>query len=274
MNYLRSTSFHGLRTVLLAALLLTALASIALAQVPRNLSFQGVVRDPSGHWINGPASMVFALYDVPANGTALWLEPQTVMVDNGIFNVILGSVLAFPPALRFDRVYYIEVTVNGEVQSPRSQITSAAYAQSARRAELSPIVSAAASTEHMQVPPGQWANYSGAVVQVNCPDSGIVVVQALVHLVTDHGSAGRVHARFALDRGPTGDGGSVVYQSQFTLPPEWPHAGDIRRTIPVMHEFPVGPGPVSFYLNGSQQTLTDTWYEGAKLIATWYPPSN
>jgi len=115
------------RTFLSIALMLILAASLSLAQVPKTISYQGVLTDASGTVVpDGNYNLTFRLYDVATGGTALWAEGQLVAVSKGIFNVILGSVA--PLNLPFDKPYYLGVTVGaGTELSPRMPLTSSGY---------------------------------------------------------------------------------------------------------------------------------------------------
>ena len=115
------------RTFLSIALMLLLAASLSLAQVPKTISYQGVLTDASGTVVpDGNYNLTFKLYDVATGGTALWAEGQLVAVSKGIFNVILGSVA--PLNLPFDKPYYLGVAVGaGTELSPRIPLTSSGY---------------------------------------------------------------------------------------------------------------------------------------------------
>jgi len=115
------------RTFLSIALMLILAASLSLAQVPKTISYQGVLTDASGTVVpDGNYNLTFRLYDVATGGTALWAEGQLIAVSKGIFNVILGSVA--PLNLPFNKPYYLGVTVGaGTELSPRIALTGSAY---------------------------------------------------------------------------------------------------------------------------------------------------
>jgi len=115
------------RTFLSIALMLILAASLSLAQVPKTISYQGVLTDASGTVVpDGNYNLTFKLYDVATGGTALWAEGQLVAVSKGIFNVVLGSVA--PLNLPFNKPYYLGVTVGaGTELSPRIALTGSAY---------------------------------------------------------------------------------------------------------------------------------------------------
>jgi hypothetical protein len=74
--------------------------------------------------------MVFRLYDVPSGGTPLWeetwAETDAVLVTDGLFNVLLGSLSpGLPSAIQDQDQLYLGVTVgiDGEML-PRLQVGS------------------------------------------------------------------------------------------------------------------------------------------------------
>ena len=85
------------------------LVSISFAQIPKKLNYQGILTDDSGNPLTGSQTLTLKLYDVASGGTALWEETQSVTVDLGVFNVILGE--ATPLNLPFDEQYYLGITV-------------------------------------------------------------------------------------------------------------------------------------------------------------------
>ena len=108
--------------------IITALAMLTsvFAAVPRTMNYQGKLTNPSGVAIPGPVNIVFRIYNVATGGTALWTETHTgVSVNNGLFDVVLGSIT--PVNLAFDSPYWIEIVVGGETLSPRTPLTSVPY---------------------------------------------------------------------------------------------------------------------------------------------------
>ncbi len=120
------------RTILLTALLLMLAAQIAWGQIPRTISYQGVLTDAGGTVVtDGNYNLTFKLYDVSIGKSPLWSEGQSAAVNKGIFNVILGSVT--PLTLPFDKAYWLGVTVGGGSELiPRIPLTASAYSLNAR----------------------------------------------------------------------------------------------------------------------------------------------
>jgi hypothetical protein len=102
--------------------------------VPHLISYQGKLTDKNGKPLKGTYDISFRIYDVETDGNLLWEEThQEVTLEKGVFSVILGSVTNLD--LLFDKQYFLEIEVDGEVMSPRQKITSAGYAFRAESAE-------------------------------------------------------------------------------------------------------------------------------------------
>ncbi len=97
------------------------------AAIPRAINYQGRLTDSSGIPLTGAYDVTFKIYDAQTAGNLLWQETHAgVVVDKGLFNVVLGSVSGLNIA--FDRPYYLEIKVGNEVMVPRQQVTSSGYA--------------------------------------------------------------------------------------------------------------------------------------------------
>lgn len=117
-----------LRLVLVGAVVCLA-ADLAMAQsVPGLISYQGRLTDSGGAPVNGTVAMTFSLWD---GATQVWSESQAVGVDYGIYSVLLGDSVPLPEAVFADPSLFLEVTVGGETMSPRTPLTSVAYAMEA-----------------------------------------------------------------------------------------------------------------------------------------------
>ena len=120
--------------VFLMLLVLVSASLTAYAAVPHLINYQGKVTDTSGNSLNGSYNLTFRIYDAESAGNLIWEETQAgVVVDKGLFGILLGSVTALNIA--FDKPYFLEIKVGSEVMSPRQRITSAGYAIRAEVAE-------------------------------------------------------------------------------------------------------------------------------------------
>jgi hypothetical protein len=126
----RGTLSAGLVSIVL-------LANIACASIPQLISIQGRLTDAAGAPLTGSHNLTFLIYNASSDGSALWTEyhdgTNNVTVTNGVFNALLGSIVALN--LPFNESYWLEVVVNGETQSPRINFTSSAYAFRANKSE-------------------------------------------------------------------------------------------------------------------------------------------
>jgi len=106
------------------------LVSNASAEIPRVISYQGRISDEEGNPVaDGTYNMRFRIYDAETGGNLEWDSGvQSVALDGGIFNVLLGD--AGQPALdmEFAEEYWLVVTFNGVNQLPRQRLTSVGYA--------------------------------------------------------------------------------------------------------------------------------------------------
>jgi hypothetical protein len=105
-------------------------SSAALAQIPRTISFQGVLADASGRFVpDGPQRLTLRIYDSPAGASAIYSETHDVTVVRGVFNVIIGSQTPLPSSITFDRAYFLGISVGAEPElSPRTPMTAVPYA--------------------------------------------------------------------------------------------------------------------------------------------------
>src|SRR5947209_10300263 len=107
--------------IVLSALiaLLFALAGTALAQAPRQISYQGALVSGSTP-VSGVHHLNISLYDTALGGTPIYEESHLETVTNGIFNILIGSINPLPPTLTFDRQYFLGVSVDGDMElAPR-----------------------------------------------------------------------------------------------------------------------------------------------------------
>ncbi|MBC8235960.1 hypothetical protein H8E77_40965 [bacterium] len=121
------------RILVLSALLLVLTVQISWGSIPEKISYQGYLTDANGVAVpDSTYNLTFKIYLLGAP-TEIWSETHSsVVVINGIFNVILGSVESLT-SLDFEEEYELGVTVNdGPEMTPRKLLTAAAYSLSAR----------------------------------------------------------------------------------------------------------------------------------------------
>jgi hypothetical protein len=170
-----------------------ALASEAIA-VPVTTSFTARIEDGNGP-VNGLVNLNFKIYDAATAGTMVWEEMHTgVSANTGLVYVALGSIA--PTTNGLDQTVFtggarfLEVTVNGDIQSPRVPILSVPYAVRAATADalgsLAPadvslrthnhsgVYATASHTHPLTCTTVQASGAAGALVYANCA-AGYVV---------------------------------------------------------------------------------------------------
>ena len=106
------------------------------AQAPQLLNYQGKL-SMGGTPAADTFSMVFSIYSSATGTTALWSETQSVVVANGIFNVLLGSATPIPNSVftgSGERYLGIKVRVDPEM-TPRFRLASVPFAMRASEAD-------------------------------------------------------------------------------------------------------------------------------------------
>jgi hypothetical protein len=170
---------------LVLAVLLAAPSGITQAQIPRMLSYQGVLSDTLGNpKPDGQYTLTFRLYESSGGGSSLWSEQKTLPLKRGLFSTTLGDQSAFGTAVRFDRPYWLGLQIGTAPELvPRIVLTAAGYSLNAARAD---------TAQYAQSSGGQ-AYVDSARVAGTVPDNTITssniraghVVKALNGL-TDH----------------------------------------------------------------------------------------
>jgi hypothetical protein len=108
-------------------LLIFLAASILHAQ-PTTISYQGVLYRDYGATFSGSRNIRFDIFYSLTGGTSQWNETHyNVEISKGLFEVQLGSVIPFGN-LDFSRKLWLEITVQGDVLSPRIAFNASNYA--------------------------------------------------------------------------------------------------------------------------------------------------
>lgn len=105
------------------------------AQVPETISYQGILTDNLGEVVpNGEYTILFKIYNSEESTTVLWQETHTTDVNNGIINVIMGSIN--PLALPLDEAYWVGLTIGeSEELVPRLMLNPTMYSLKSKSTE-------------------------------------------------------------------------------------------------------------------------------------------
>ncbi len=115
-----------------ALAIITLFAFSSNAQIPQLINYQGMLTDATDNPINGSRVIQFRIYNSASGGTALWTETQTVAVNNGLFNVLLGSITPIPFSVFDGGDKYLALKVGSDAEmTPRKRLVSVGYAYTA-----------------------------------------------------------------------------------------------------------------------------------------------
>ncbi|HEY1100985.1 MAG TPA: hypothetical protein VGF99_18750 [Myxococcota bacterium] len=122
--------------------LITALALVAAAPalaIPDVVSWSARVDNDAGAF-DGTVSVTFTLFDAAEAGTSLWSESaaSAEVVDGDLVHE-LGSIEPLDDALLDRDNLFLQITMNGDVLSPRSALRAVPYAMRAHDAEVAEV---------------------------------------------------------------------------------------------------------------------------------------
>lgn len=179
----RKTSFY----IMLFLLVMSPVTAVQ-AEVPRTLGYQGFLTF-LGDTLNSDLPMDFEIFTAVTGGSSLWSETQNpVAVRDGYFSVSLGESTPIPNTLNFSDGYFLEITVDGQVLTPRQKLDSVPYAKVALGVESRASAPGTATDGSLYFDPtglGAFYGYDGdngwqeigAVDSVN-GEVGIIILDA------------------------------------------------------------------------------------------------
>ena len=121
----RNTVRSAIRSVLAWVVALALLAQPALAQVPELINYQSRLTNSAGLPLNGAQSLVFRVYDAETAGTLL---AETAAIPVTANQGLVSAKIPAAASLFSGPGRWLEVAVNGETLSPRTQLLSVPYA--------------------------------------------------------------------------------------------------------------------------------------------------
>jgi hypothetical protein len=107
--------------------------------IPHLVKFAGTIKDSQGVGLTGTLGVTFALYATQEGGAPIWLETQTVSLDqNGTYTVVLGITKSdgiSKDVFVAGEARWIGVQAEGQAEQPRTLLVSVPYALKAADAE-------------------------------------------------------------------------------------------------------------------------------------------
>jgi len=138
-------------TILTAIALTVMMAALAAADVPEMINYQGRLENSSGDPIDTTVLMAFSICADSLGSACTWTEVHpSVVVTNGMFNVILGSVEPITTGDFNGPVRWLGVHV-GDESLPYTRLVSASYAFHAAVADTASTVAGVSGAEVEQL---------------------------------------------------------------------------------------------------------------------------
>ena len=121
----------------LSIVFLIIAASLSHASVPSLINYQGKLTSSEGACINDTVEMTFSIYPDTLGSHADWSETQTqVVIKDGVFSVLLGSVDSLPAWLFDGSLKFLGVQVGSDPEmTPLRPIVSSGYAFRSQQAD-------------------------------------------------------------------------------------------------------------------------------------------
>jgi len=247
-------SFRG---ILLSVLAVLVFVSLALADAPNRMNFQGRLTDPSGNPLTGFYSIRFSIWTAAVGGSEKWNETQgAVSVSNGLFNVELGvtGIDEIDDTVLFQtESRYLEIKVGGDLPlTPRQKLMSAPYAFSL---ENEPgLAEVNDNTNISIVLTTTVANIISRSIGVQT--DGWVIVTAAGTLNIDPSAVG--NAQYARAYISTVSATADFDNSAIWGQPDWPSTDPFYySTFSITRVFPVSNGTHTYYLVADKTAATD-----------------
>ena len=105
-------------------------ASNAQAQdIPRTLSVQGILTDAFGKSpLEGKHIIKTGIYESAIGGMPLYEQRDTLTLNQGLYQLSLGKAKGLPTTLKFNKAYFVDISVDGMAQTMRVPLQPAPYA--------------------------------------------------------------------------------------------------------------------------------------------------
>jgi hypothetical protein len=120
-----------------AAAVICLFVAVALAEVPRQINYQGTLTDSIGNPVSGIQQMVFTIYPSESSPTPLWSEVQHVDIMDGLFHVQLGSLTPLPASIFSGNELWLGVQIAPDLTEllPRQPLVTVPYSFKTTKAD-------------------------------------------------------------------------------------------------------------------------------------------
>lgn len=210
-------------TVMFGLLVAFALASCGAEVLQPNFSHQGRLLTSGGAVVpDGNYNIRYRLFHAATTGSPVYTETKTVPVSGGLFDtdIGVGSTNYITPEI-FAQPVWLEVTVNGEVLTPRERLEGAPFASSLVAGAV--IRGGVPLTRTVTTPYETYEDVGAALSVVNTDfsskgGSGLVTVNEGSETGADRGKVAALQAISANGDGNTATGGrgAMVRSDNYT----------------------------------------------------------
>jgi len=135
-----------MRPLFLLTMALCFLSALpARGDIPRMISYQGIVTDTAGTPIpDGTYTITFRLYVIPGGGTRIWEEQKTMQLRRGLISTTLGDQALFGSSVDFTQPYWLGIQIGADPEmQPRIRLTASGYSIRAEKSDTSMFAMAA-----------------------------------------------------------------------------------------------------------------------------------
>lgn len=110
--------------------------TLSSCAIPQSINYQGRLTSAAGSPVNDTVDLVFDICPDSLCTGLLWEESHTgVVVKDGLFNALLGSIVPIPLSVFAGQLRWLSISVDGVPATRRSQLVSVAYAYRALLAD-------------------------------------------------------------------------------------------------------------------------------------------
>lgn len=157
-----------MKHIIIALLIFVMSRSGEADAAPNVLSFSGKLSTAEGP-VQGPVNINFEVFTDPTGGTSMWSDSAALTVEQGFVSVLLGRANNPINETVFDGGdRFLEITIQGEVLSPRLQITSVPYAIQSNHTADPTVQRRTAAASSMICPAGTYMRSIDPTGQVAC----------------------------------------------------------------------------------------------------------
>ena len=122
--------------------------SFSLGAIPQSINYQGRLTNAAGSPVNDTVDLVFDICADSLCSRPLWEESQTgVIVTDGLFGVLLGSITPIPPSVFSGSVRWLSISKDGIPFVRRLRMISVPYAYRTLLADTAYYAKSVAGTD-------------------------------------------------------------------------------------------------------------------------------